>query len=277
MAEVKGGGRFTTRQGKAMVMWSFSGHLPSPELEQAVKAKLRPLIQQELMAVPDLAACSQDPSHVAAAVMQKAAPELMQNGIAGALSLIIKLPPGASPGGAAASQAAPEHEYTVEFATDKRHPDGSRVEGKLHCVFTGPPIFLSTVEAETTAAAIIFMRDPHRDLEDANEQINQMAKSEFDRLRIDGRIEVRRVEVDAAVPAAAAPTPQLTPEQYASFYAERELYPNHVAQISAKYGVSDPGPLDQHFQQQLGSDPAAKQRFDQAYAQYKAWLQSQQQ
>ena len=62
--------------------------------------------------------------------------------------------------------------------------------------------------------------------------------------------------------------------------AERELYPAHVAQTNAKYGITDPqvaAAVDQQWQSQLQSDPSLQQRYQQAYWQYKAWLQSQQQ
>jgi hypothetical protein len=76
----------------------------------------------------------------------------------------------------------------------------------------------------------------------------------------------------------AAPTPQLNVEQYASLCVERTLQPANIPQILARFQVA-PGAIDQldaQWRAWLGGDPALNQRFQQAYAQYEAWLRQQQ-
>ncbi len=78
--------------------------------------------------------------------------------------------------------------------------------------------------------------------------------------------------------AAAAGVPELTIEQYASLCVERAMNPGAEGQVAQRYEVPSPEALqalDARWHQSLQADGALNGRFQQAYAQYEAWLRSQ--
>jgi hypothetical protein len=69
--------------------------------------------------------------------------------------------------------------------------------------------------------------------------------------------------------------PSLTIEQFASFSAERELYPEAAAEVRARYGIDSPDEeraLDASFRVEFERDPTALRKFDDARMKYRAWL-----
>lgn len=275
MAEVKGGTKINIKGQQVGIFYTFSGHVPSPDMEAWLTKQLRIMISKALMAAPDLAAAAQNPASVAQQVMQTSATELMQQGIVGALTIDgIKLPAGGAP-----ANGGEERRIKAELA----YGQGKALE--VDCVFKGESGSASSVEEVVVdllnSHLMGLLGNPPRvegvDLTHLSNQLNERAQRLLGSLGLRGRIEIVNI-VDAG--GQAPPLPQLTPEQYASLCAEREQYPAHVAQINAKYGITDPAvaaALDQQWQGQLQSDPSVQQRYQQGYWQYKAWLQSQQQ
>jgi hypothetical protein len=69
--------------------------------------------------------------------------------------------------------------------------------------------------------------------------------------------------------------PALTVEQYALLCAERERFPERLADTNARYQLFDDvvrRTVDKNWQDRLAADPALYQTWAQLHAQYKAWL-----
>lgn len=73
-------------------------------------------------------------------------------------------------------------------------------------------------------------------------------------------------------------TPEMTLEQYASLCVERALRPGQEGQVAARYRIMTEAALrqlDEQWRGRFAQQGELYQRFQQAYAQYQAWLQRQ--
>jgi hypothetical protein len=73
-------------------------------------------------------------------------------------------------------------------------------------------------------------------------------------------------------------TPRLTVEQYASLCVERALDPHHEGEIAKRYKILTEEALrslDARWRRRFEAEGALQQRWQTAYAQYKAWIESQ--
>lgn len=76
--------------------------------------------------------------------------------------------------------------------------------------------------------------------------------------------------------AAAASTPRLTPEQYASLTAELAVRPHRAAEVRARYFVATEAAWDAlqaEWRQHMDADPRLKQRITELVAHYRTWLE----
>lgn len=78
-------------------------------------------------------------------------------------------------------------------------------------------------------------------------------------------------------PPPPSSSPEMTVEQYASLFAERQAQPERRPEIDRKYGVTDPAAslaLDDRWQARFATDHALHQRFRNLVEQYVTWIRS---
>jgi hypothetical protein len=262
---------------RLMVLFRLSGHAPSEDAAQWAVARLTQHVTEALAEAPDLNAAIANPSVVAQAAMQYAVPDLMQQGVVGALTIDAIRPRGGAGAGAGAGAgvgagATGGAITDFESTTARNGLDGSlqsiAVKWRFHGDLKGMPD--SMVRPEVTARLLVV--NSSVSLEEASQKLNESLQSWLKTVPATGHVEI--VDVEGGV---VPPAPELEVENYASLQAERDLYPDHQVPILAKYGFhpSQAHRLGMQWSKNLDEDPALKARFDQGYEQYKAWLLSQ--